>query len=150
MSDTEKCFTIVMADDDPDDCQLLADVMSESGMSHNLRFLPDGEELTDYLWMRGRYTDEKLAPRPDLVLLDLNMPKLDGREVLRQLKDDGFELRVPIVVLTTSSSKDDISFCYDMGVSAFITKPVTFRAWAELVKVLNEYWFKLIKLPSVD
>lgn len=143
-----KTFTILMADDDAEDHLLVRDALRETGLGHDLRVVSDGEELLDYLYRRDKYRTLPNAPRPDLVLLDLNMPKKDGREVLREIKADGKLPRIPIVVLTTSTADDDVGFSYDMGASSYITKPVTFRAWVNLIHTLSKYWFELVKLPT--
>lgn len=147
MPEAPKSYTIVMADDDPEDCLLVKDALSETGLRHDLRTVSDGEELLDYLHRRNDYTSPPSAPRPDLLLLDLNMPKKDGREVLRELKADPRLQRIPVVVLTTSTSEDDVSFCYDTGASSFCTKPVTFRGLVELMEILSKYWFEHVELP---
>jgi CheY-like chemotaxis protein len=147
MSDPDKRRTILMADDDAEDCQLVRDALVEAGQPHNLRFVRDGEELLDYLRHRGDYENEQTAPRPDLILLDLNMPRKDGREVLREIKADGQLRRIPVVALTTSTAEDDIAFSYDMGVNSFVTKPTTFRRWVEIISILSQYWFKVVELP---
>ena len=147
MSTPAKICTILMADDDAEDHLLVRDALRETGLNHDLRVVSDGEELLDYLHGRAKYRTLPDLPRPDLVLLDLNMPKKDGREVLQEIKADGAWQRIPIVVLTTSTADDDVGFSYDMGASSYITKPVTFRAWVDLVRVLSKYWFELVKLP---
>lgn len=150
MRTSGKIFVILMADDDPEDRLLVKDALQEVHLAHDLRFVIDGEDLLDYLYRRGKYEDRNGAPRPDLILLDLNMPKRDGREVLRNLKSDPRLQRIPIVVLTTSVAEADVAFCYDVGASSYITKPVTFRAWMDLVGALSKYWFEIVQLPSLD
>jgi len=147
MSQAARPFVILMADDDAEDCLLVRDAVEETGLPHLLRFVADGEELLEYLNRQGQYVDGR-APRPDLILLDLNMPKKDGREVLRQLKSDPGLRPIPVVVLTTSASEDDVAYCYEMGASSFVSKPATFRAWIDVVRNLCSYWFKLVTLPS--
>ncbi|MFQ5524120.1 MAG: response regulator, partial [Acidimicrobiia bacterium] len=114
---------VVMADDDRDDCEMVAAACSEIGNGHELVFVADGEELLDYLMHRGRYSDEASAPRPNLILLDLNMPKMDGREALRVIKSDPSLRRIPVVVLTTSHAEEDVVQAYDTGAAGYITKP---------------------------
>jgi CheY-like chemotaxis protein len=142
-----KPCTILMAEDDADDCLLVRDALNESGRSHDLRVVRDGEELMDYLYRRGAYENGR-APRPDLILLDLKMPKKDGREALRELKSDPRLRSIPIVILTTSTDKEDIGFAYRTGVNSYVTKPVTYRGLVELMEILGKYWFDLVELPS--
>src|SRR5690606_24679711 len=118
-------------DDDADDRMLTKDALAESRVLNELKFVEDGEELMDYLKRRGRFTDEADAPRPGLILLDLNMPKKDGREALKEIKSDPDLRRIPIVVMTTSKAEEDIFRSYDFGASSFITKPVTFDRLVE-------------------
>ena len=143
-----KPITVLMADDDPEDCMMLKEVWEECQVANELRFVEDGEELLDYLRGRGRYSDPASAPRPDLILLDLNMPRKDGREALREIKADPHLRQIPIVVLTTSKAEEDIFHSYDLGGSGFITKPVTFEGLAEVIRTLDKYWFKVIALPG--
>ncbi len=116
-------------------------------MANGLRFVEDGEELLDYLYQRGKYTDPANAPRPGLILLDLNMPKKDGREALQEIKADPGLRQIPIVVLTTSKAQEDIYRTYDLSASAFITKPVSFESLVEVMKSLGKYWFEIVELP---
>jgi CheY-like chemotaxis protein len=139
--------TILMADDDAEDCLLVRDALGEAGQTHDLRFVRDGEELFDYLRHCGEYENYSSAPRPDLILLDLKMPRKDGREALKELKADPQLRQIPVVVLTTSTIEEDIAFTYDMGVNSFITKPTTFRQWVEIVSILSKYWFEIVELP---
>ena len=143
-----RSFTILMADDDDEDCLLVRDALTLCDIPHDLRKVTDGVELLDYLDRRGKYEDRRRSPRPDLILLDLNMPRKDGREALGELKADRRWRHIPIVVLTTSTSDDDISFSYRSGASSYIAKPSTYQAWVELVRTLNKYWFELARLPK--
>jgi CheY-like chemotaxis protein len=147
MENPGRPYTILMADDDAEDCALVRDALGEVRLDHDLRFVRDGEELFDYLCCRGAYADGRKAPRPDLILLDLKMPKMDGREVLRAMKADHRFRRIPVVALTTSTAEDDIDFCYDTGVNSYVTKPVTFRALVDIMTVLSKYWFEVVELP---
>jgi two-component system response regulator len=144
-----KPITILMADDDPDDRLMTKDAFDECHLANDLRFVCDGEELMDYLHRRGRYSDPKSSPRPGLILLDLNMPKKDGREALREIKSDPRLRSIRIVVLTTSKAEDDIDRIYDLSATSYITKPVTFVALVDLVKTLGKYWLEIVELPSV-
>ena len=122
----------------------------KSKQPHDLRIVRDGQQLLDYLRRRGEYQHLPNAPRPDLILLDLKMPRKDGREALSELKADPRLRSIPIVVLTTSTARDDIGFCYRMGVNSYITKPATFRGLVDLLCTLSKYWFEIVELPVVE
>ncbi len=139
--------TILMADDDEDDFMLAREALAESRLANDLRFVKDGEELLDYLYRRGRYSQESNSPRPGIILLDLNMPKKDGREALKEIKADPNLRQIPIVVLTTSKAEEEIYHIYDLGANSFITKPVTFSSLVEVMKTLGKYWFEIVELP---
>ncbi len=143
----KKLVTILMADDDPDDREFARSAMEEGRLSNELRFVEDGEELLEYLRRRGRFSNPKDSPRPGLILLDLNMPRKDGREALRELKSDPKLKNIPVVVLTTSRAEEDILRSYELGANCFITKPVTFEGLVEVVKVLDKHWFQTVELP---
>jgi CheY-like chemotaxis protein len=143
-----KPITIVLADDDADDRMLAKDALQEARLANDLFFVPDGEELLDFLRHRGRYADPATAPRPGLILLDLNMPRMDGREALAEIKADPDLRRIPVVVLTTSKAEEDIYRTYDLGVNSFITKPVTFEGLVSVMKALGTYWFEIVELPT--
>jgi CheY-like chemotaxis protein len=140
--------TILMADDDADDRQMAKEALEESRLRNELHFVADGEELLDYLHQRGRHSDPAKAPRPGIILLDLNMPKLDGREALRAIKANPSLRQIPVVVLTTSKTEEDIFRSYDLGASSFITKPVTFEGLVEMLNSLGRYWLEIVDLPS--
>ena len=148
MSDNPKPITILMADDDEDDCLLTQDALAESRVLNGLYFVHDGEQLLAYLRREGRFSDPASAPHPDLILLDLNMPRKDGREALREIKADVSLRLIPIVVLTTSKAEEDILRTYDLGASAFITKPVSFNGLVDVMRALGEFWFEIVRLPS--
>lgn len=141
-------MTILYADDDPEDRMLTEEAFEESKLSAQLQFVEDGEELMDYLFHRGKFSDHESYPLPDLILLDLNMPKKDGRECLKEIKDNNLLRKIPVVVLTTSNDEEDVIKTYNLGVSSFITKPVTFDSMVEVVKSLNQYWFQIVRLPN--
>ena len=126
---------------------LAREALEESRLANHVRFVEDGEELLDYLLNRGRYGDPEEAPRPGIILLDLNMPRKDGREALRELKGDPSLRSIPVVVLTTSKAEEDIYRTYDLGVNSFITKPVQFESLVEVMKTLGKYWFEIVDLP---
>jgi two-component system response regulator len=142
--------TIVMADDDPDDRQLTREAFDEAKLANDLRFVENGEELLDYLYHRGKYADPASSPRPGLILLDLNMPKVDGREALLKLKQDPDLRRIRVVVLTTSKAEEDILRTYDLSAASYITKPVTFETLVEVVRTLGKYWLEIVELPDHD
>jgi two-component system response regulator len=145
-----KPITILMAEDDPDDRLLTKEAFQESKLANDLRFVKDGEELMDYLKRRGKYKNPEQSPRPGLVLLDLNMPRKDGREALQEIKADPNLRMIPIIVLTTSKAEEDILRSYDLGVSSFITKPVSFEELISVVKVLGKYWLEIVELPKYE
>lgn len=143
-----KPITILLADDDEDDRLLAEDALRESRLANELRFVEDGEELMDYLLRRGSYEDPKSSPRPGLILLDLNMPRKDGREALEEIKSHASLRSIPVVVLTTSKAEEDILKTYDLGVNSFVTKPVSFDSLVELMQFLGRYWFEIVELPE--
>ena len=137
-----------MVDDDPDDFFLVRDAFRECGIPSDFQVVVDGEELMDYLYRRGKFTNLKNATLPCLILLDLNMPRKDGWEALTEIKKDPRFSRIPIVVFTTSRSADDISCSYELGASSYITKPASFDALVEVMKKLADYWLKVVSLPD--
>ena len=148
MSRDRRPITILMADDDEEDLQMTQEALQESRLGNDLRVTLDGEELMDYLLRRGQYVDPADSPKPGLILLDLNMPKKDGREALAEIKANPDLRKIPVIVLTTSRAEEDIFRSYDLGVSSFITKPVTFDGLVAAMKVLAEYWFEIVELPN--
>jgi CheY-like chemotaxis protein len=136
-----------MADDDPDDRLLTADALKEARLINDIRFMENGEELLDYLRRVGKFSPPVDAPRPGLILLDLNMPRKDGRTVLKELKQDADLRTIPIVVLTTSKDDEDVYRSYDLGVNSYIVKPVTFEALVDILQTLEKYWFEIVELP---
>ena len=140
-------ITILMAEDDPDDRLLTQEALDESRLVNDLHFVEDGIELLDYLHQRGAYAVPQSAPRPGLILLDLNMPRMDGREALAEIKSDPDLRRIPIVVLTTSKAEEDILKTYNLGVGGFVTKPVSFEGLVEVIKAIGKYWFQIVELP---
>lgn len=148
MNKDAKSITILMADDDEDDRLMAEEALKEAKLLNPVKFVKDGEELLDYLYQRGEYSNGNSAPRPGLILLDLNMPRKDGREALREIKADPELKQIPIVVLTTSVAEEDIYRTYDLGVNSYITKPVAFEGLVDVMKHLANYWFNIVKLPS--
>ena len=141
-------ITILMADDDADDRLMTKEAFDESRLLNDLRFVEDGVELMDYLHRRGKYADPASSPRPGLILLDLNMPKKDGREALQEIKSDPSLKNIRVVVLTTSKAEEDIFRTYDLSAASYITKPVTFDGMAEVIRTLGKYWLEIVELPN--
>ncbi len=139
---------ILMAEDDPDDQLLAREAFEESGPASELRIVPDGQALLDYLRNEGPFSDRRLNPRPALVLMDLNMPRKDGRRALQEIKTDPALRAIPIVVLTTSKAQDDIARSYELGVNSFITKPTKFDSLNEVMRTLRHYWTEVVRLPA--
>ena len=137
-----------MADDDPDDRMMADQVFRQYRLKNGIVYVEDGQELMDYLHHQGKYAEADQFPLPDLILLDLNMPRKDGHEALTEIKTDPKLRRIPVVILTTSQAEEDILRSYDLGVNAYITKPVTFEGLAETIRIFNIFWFELVKLPN--
>jgi len=146
---TKKTITILVADDDADDRMMIEEALRENRLANDLHFVSDGEDLLDYLHHRGKFSDPVKNPKPGLILLDLNMPKKDGREALREIKSDPLLRGIPVIVLTTSKAEEDVYRTYDLGVNSFITKPVTFDSLVSITRDLGKYWFEIVELPSV-
>lgn len=143
----KKSVTILMADDDPDDRRLTKEAFGESHLVNDLRFVEDGEELLDYLNRRGKYSDPESAPWPAILLLDLNMPRKDGREALEELKRDPRFRGIRVVIMTTSKAEEDVIRSYNLSAASYITKPVTFERLVEVVRALGKYWLEIVELP---
>ena len=139
---------ILMVEDDPEDQALTRKALKTSKLRNQLFVADDGEQALDYLYRRGQFSDPASSPRPDLILLDLNMPKVDGRAVLKQIKEDPALASIPVVVLTTSSQEEDILRSYDLGVNSYITKPVRMDGFVKAIRDLERYWFDLVVLPN--
>jgi CheY-like chemotaxis protein len=148
MNIDNKAIVILLADDDEDDRILTADALRVSKLANDLRTVNDGEQLMDYLYHRGEYASPASSPRPGLVLLDLNMPRKDGREALREMKADPGLKSIPVLVLTTSKAEEDVERTYNLGANSFIVKPVTFDDFVEAMRVATEYWFQVVQLPA--
>ena len=147
MPDNGKPITILLADDDEDDRLMTRDALREARLHNDLRTVVDGVELLEYLRREAAYADPASAPRPGLVLLDLNMPRMDGREALREIKGDPELRSLPVVVLTTSKAEEDIVRTYDLGVNSFISKPVTFLGLVDVMKAFSRSWLEIVELP---
>ena len=145
-----KSITILLADDSDDDRLMTREALTESFVINEMREVEDGEELMEYLRRVGDYADPKNSPRPGLILLDLNMPRKSGQEALAEIKADPLLRRIPVVVLTTSDAEHDILRSYDLGVSSFITKPVTFDGLVEVMRALGKYWIEIVATPPVE
>ena len=141
-------LSMVIADDDADDRMLIEDAFQECRLSNQRDYVEDGVELLQYLRAEKNWSHRNASDLPSIILLDLNMPRMDGRTALAQLKADPVLRRVPVVVLTTSKAEEDIARTYDLGVNSFMTKPVTFAGLLDAVRVLNDYWLKSVQLPS--
>ncbi|QJR82312.1 response regulator [Alteromonas pelagimontana] len=140
-------INILMADDDEDDRLLTIDALKESRVLNNLYCVEDGVELLEYLRREGKYSDPKDSPRPSLILLDLNMPRKDGREALQEIKADPALRSIPVVILTTSKEEEDMLRGYDLGCASYITKPVNFEGLVDLMRALGRYWIEFVELP---
>ena len=139
--------TILVADDDADDRQLVREAFEEAKVLNDIRFVHDGVELLDYLHRRGAYADPAASPRPGLILLDLNMPRMDGREALGRIKDDRNLRHIRVIIMTTSKAEQDIVRSYNLMASSYITKPVTFESLVDVVRTIGKYWLEIVELP---
>lgn len=135
---------ILLVEDNPADVRLTREALREAKVANGLEIVEDGVEAIEYLNKRGRYRDARL---PDLILLDLNLPRMDGREVLAQVKADPEFARIPIVILTTSKTEEDVIRSYELHANCFITKPVDFEQFAKVVQSIERFWFEVVKLP---
>ncbi len=140
-----KTITILLADDDPDDRLLVQEAFAENHLLNVVHTVEDGEELLEYLHKKGKFAET--AVRPNMILLDLNMPRKSGFEALQEIKADPELRSIPVVVLTTSKAEEDVIRSYDLGVNSFVVKPVTFESLVELVKTIGNYWFQIVELP---
>jgi CheY-like chemotaxis protein len=145
----QKQFTILIANDDEDTRFLMQEALREVRSAIRSEFVENGEQVLDYLYRRGEYAGSNWD-RPDLILLDLNMPRLDGREALTLIRSDPDLQQIPVVILTTSHRSGDILLCYRLGANSFISKPVTFEGLVEVMKTLCQYWFEIVSLPRLE
>lgn len=148
MREPQQPITILVADDDPEDRLLLTEALAEVQAHSDVRWVENGEELLDYLWRRGRYTDLASAPCPSLILLDLNMPKKNGWEALTEIRADAALAHVPIVVLTTSRAQEDVLRSYALGANSFITKPSTYAGLVDFMQGISTYWREAVQRPG--
>ena len=144
----DSAITILIADDDADDRMLIEEAFEENRLSNKIDFVEDGEQVLEYLRREGKFEHLKGQPYPGLILLDLNMPRMDGRTALAKIKEDPKLCRIPVVVLTTSKAEEDILRTYGLGVASFITKPVTFERLVEVVRAIGAYWIEIVALPT--
>ncbi|MBL7779801.1 MAG: response regulator [Saprospiraceae bacterium] len=143
-----KKVTILIADDDDDDRLMTREAFEEVRILNEIFFVKDGVELIDYLFRKGKFESPDHSPRPGLILLDLNMPRMDGLEALNIIKKDHYLRSIPVTIFTTSKAEEDIVRSYNLGVNCFITKPVTYTGLVEVVRQLNSFWFELVELPA--
>ncbi|MEG4233156.1 response regulator [Microcoleus sp. Pol11C3] len=147
MNYKKKIFTLLIANDDEDTRFLVEEALREVRLAIRSEFVENGEQVVEYLYRRSQYVDSSNWHQPDLILLDLNMPRLDGRETLTLIRSDPHLQQIPVVMLTTSHRSGDILLCYRLGANSFISKPVTFEGLVEVMKTLCEYWFGIVSLP---
>ncbi len=147
MPNSSVAVTILMADDDEDDRLLALDALKEGRVLNNLHCVEDGVELLEYLRREGKFADPATSPRPSLILLDLNMPRMDGREALQHIKADPNLRSIPVVILTTSKEEEDMIRGYDLGAASYITKPVNFEGLVDLMRAIGRYWIEFVELP---
>lgn len=150
MSDNAQKIVILLADDDPDDREMTRKALQKNRLANDFYTVADGVELMDFLYHRGRYAPPALSPAPGLILLDLNMPKMDGREALAEIKADSTLRRIPVVVITTSQAEEDVVRAYDLGSNSFISKPITLLGLVSAMSVLGQYWFQIVTLPEAE
>jgi two-component system response regulator len=145
-----KPSVILLVEDDPGDQELTRRALQDGEIAHELYVVEDGEAALDYLFGRGRYANPSDCPVPDLILLDLNLPKVTGKQVLEQIHNDAKLRHIPVVVLTTSQLERDIQQCYDSGASSYIVKPVGIDDFLRMIRCVNEYWFEIVRLSPVE
>ncbi|VAX11837.1 Two-component transcriptional response regulator, LuxR family [hydrothermal vent metagenome] len=148
MNANKKPLVILMADDDEDDCLLAKKALEKADIGGRLDFVTDGEALLDYLCHRGDYAETAKFPKPDIILLDLNMPKMNGIEALKGIKANPELCHIPTIILTTSRADCDISESYSLGANSFITKPVSFMGLVDMMHNIKTYWFDVVELPN--
>lgn len=150
MNEHKASSPILMVDDDKDDRMMTERALRKNRVINPMVFLEDGEELISYLKREGKFADPKASPRPCLILLDLNMPRMDGRRALEILKADADFKKIPVVILTTSQAEEDIIRSYETGANSFITKPVSFDGLLSVMETLKSYWLEIVDLPDED
>ena len=140
-------LTVLLVEDNPRDVRLTQRAFQQAGLPHDLRVVRDGDEALAYLHHEGAYKEAETAPRPDVILLDLNLPRMGGHELLREVKQDNRFRQVPIIVLTTSERPDDVRLAYDAGANAYLLKPVEFSRFTEVIGQLGKFWLEIVELP---
>ncbi len=150
MEELKKTGIILIAEDDDDQYELTSSALSDFRTQNRLRRVVDGEQLMGYLLGRGEYADQLLYPRPNLILLDLNMPRKDGRQALKEIKSHSRLRRIPVTVLTVSRDEQDVAMMYDLGANSYITKPLSYERLAEALKLQVQYWFDTARLPTIS
>jgi CheY-like chemotaxis protein len=140
-------LTVLLVEDNPRDVRLTQRAFQQAGLPHDLRVVRDGDEALAYLHREGAYKEAETAPRPDVILLDLNLPRMGGHELLREVKQDNHLRQVPIIVLTTSERPDDVRLAYDAGANAYLLKPVEFSRFTEVIGQLGKFWLETVELP---
>ena len=140
-------LTVLLVEDNPRDVRLTQRAFQQAGLPHDLRVVRDGDEALAYLHREGAYKEIETAPRPDVILLDLNLPRMGGHELLREVKQDSRFKQVPIIVLTTSERPDDVRLAYDAGANAYLLKPVEFNRFTEVIGQLGKFWLEIVELP---
>ncbi len=144
---TVKQATILLVEDDPGDQELTRRALQQDVLRTDLRIVSDGKEALDYLRREGAFTNPEDSPRPDLILLDLNMPRIDGRQVLERVREDPSISRIPVIALTTSDEEEDVVRSYALGCKSFIKKPIEVETFIQTIRELQHYWFELVTLP---
>jgi len=148
MTSERKNFTILLVEDDPVDTELLIEALQDDRLVNEIKYVRDGTELMNYLRQEDGFGDKTQSPRPDLILLDLNLPKMDGREALKEVKSDPNFRRIPVIVMTTSRSEEDIYLSYNLGANSYIVKPFSFDSMVEIIRSVKKYWFDIVELTS--
>ncbi|MDX8386682.1 MAG: response regulator [Gallionella sp.] len=141
-------MTILIAEDDEDDIALAREAAQETHLSTDLHFVKDGQELMDYLKHASAYTDLDSSPRPCMILLDLNMPRKDGRQALKEIKSDPAIKDIPVIIFTTSTAASDINQAYEIGANSYLVKPVSYTGLVEVMEHLKSFWLELVELPN--
>jgi CheY-like chemotaxis protein len=142
-----RSIDILLVEDNPGDARLAKEALAESKIKNNLHFVGDGEEASDFLFRKGKFEN---APRPDLILLDLNLPKKDVRELLAEIKNDPHLKRIPVVILTTSKAEEDIIKTYNLHANCYITKPLDLDQFMKVVRSIEEFWLTIVRLPTFE
>ncbi len=150
VEERRKEYFILCVEDSPEDLETIKRAFKKVGLINPLVHFEDGDEALDYLFRKGNYTDPEKSPRPNIILLDLNLPGTDGFEILAEVKNDEVLKKIPVIVLTTSSDNRDIEKCFQAGANSYIVKPVSFDGFVEAIKKLKDYWFKISVIPDND